>query len=87
MGRWMFWGLTLAAGILMSIFVLTTGMFRHIFSLGAVLVGIQFFRREEEKKPRIWFVVLVLLLALVLPVLYVMLAYANGWYIDPRYTE
>lgn len=85
MGRWMFWGLALAAGVLMSAFVLTSGPFHYVYSLGAILVGMQYFRREEERKPRIWFVVLVLLMALFLPMLYVMLAYVNGWYIDPKY--
>jgi uncharacterized membrane protein AbrB (regulator of aidB expression) len=87
MGKWLFIGYTLAAGILMSVFVLTSGMFRHVFSLGAVLVGIQFFKRWEEKKPRIWFIVLVVLCALFLPLIYVFVAYSNGWYVDPRYLE
>lgn len=84
MSKWMFTGYALVAGILMSIFVLASGMFRHVFSLGAVLVGFQFFKREEEKKPRIWFVVLVFVFAMVLPVLFVMVAFSNGWYI-PEY--
>lgn len=83
MGKWMFAGYTLAAGILMSIFIMTEGPTKHIFSLGAILIGFSVFRRVEEKKPIIWFVVLVVLLALVLPLIYTVLALANGWYINP----
>lgn len=82
----MFAGYVLAAGILMSIFVLATGMFRYVFSLGAILVGFQFFKREEEKKPRIWFVVLVFLSAMILPVVFVSVAFVNGWY-TPDYLQ
>lgn len=85
MSRLWFVGYTLAAGILMSVFVLTSGLFRHVFSLGAVVVGIQFFKRWEEKKPRIWFVVLVVLGALFFPLFYILIAVSNGWYVDPSY--
>jgi RsiW-degrading membrane proteinase PrsW (M82 family) len=87
MNKWMFVGYALAAGILMSIFVLTTGVFRYVFSLGAILVGMQFFKREEEKKPRIWFVVLVFLFAMFLPVIAVSVSYANGWYVPDYLRE
>lgn len=84
--KWMFAGYTLLAGFLLSVFVLTQGTFRHVFSLGAVLVGFQFFKREEEKKPRIWFVVLVFLLALFLPVIMTLIAVGYGWYM-PDYLQ
>lgn len=83
----MFMAYALAAGILMSIFVLVPGLIRNVFSLGAVLVGFQFFKREEEKKPRIWFVVLVFAFAMILPVLFVGIAYVNGWYVPGYLNE
>jgi hypothetical protein len=86
MGKWMFTAYALAAGILMSIFVLVPGLVRNIFSLGAILVGFQFFKREEEKKPRIWFVVLVFVFAMILPVLFVGISYTSGWYV-PDYLK
>lgn len=85
--KWMYAGYTLAAGILMSVFILSTGMFRYVFSLGAIMVGAQLFKREEEKKPRIWFVVFVFLLALFLPLIYVLFAVAYGWPVNPDYLK
>ncbi|WP_010269767.1 hypothetical protein [Paenibacillus senegalensis] len=50
---------SVAAGILMSIFVLlNTGVFRHFFSLGAVLIGIYVFKTYEGKWSRISFILL-----------------------------
>jgi hypothetical protein len=87
MGKWKFTGYMLLTSVLMSAFMLASGMFRYAFSLAAVLLGIQFFKLEEEKAPRIWFVVLVLIFAMIFPVIYIMVAFMNGWQIDPEYLK
>jgi len=78
---------SLAAGVLMATFILGSGITRHLFSLSAVLIGVRFFKRHEGKGSRIAFVVLVLLLALILSSFYVLLAVANGWYLNPEYLK
>jgi len=78
---------SLGAGLLMAAFILGTGITRHLFSLCAVVLGIQFFKRHDGKGMRITFVVLVLVLALFFSSLYVLLAVANGWYLNPEYLK
>lgn len=83
----MYTGYVLAAGILMSIFVLSSGLIKHAFTLLAVLLGYQVFKRVESTAAKVWFVVLVLLIALFAPFIYVLFAMEYGWPIDPRYLQ
>ncbi|WNQ13676.1 hypothetical protein MJA45_11860 [Paenibacillus aurantius] len=88
MPRWLaLLGFSLAAALLMSGFILVTGMIKYVFSLGALFLGIQFFKTYDGKGIRIGFIAITFVLALFLPVLYVALAVANGWPVDPRMTE
>lgn len=77
----------LAGGVLMSLFMMSAGVTRYLFSLGAVLLGMQFFKRYDSKGLRIGFIVLVLVFSLFFPLIYVMLALANGWYVNPDYLK
>lgn len=78
---------SVGCGILMSLFIMSTGVTRYLFSLLAVVLGIQFFKRIEGKGLRIGFVVLVVFFSLLFPVIYVALALVNGWYINPGYLK
>lgn len=80
--------LSVAAGALMTIFVLLTGgVFRHFFSLGAVLIGIYVFKSYEDKWSRIAFILLTIIFSFLFPPIYVVLAYAYGWPVDPQFFE
>lgn len=80
--------LSLAAGSLMTIFVLmNTGVFRHFFSLGAVLIGIYVFKSYEGKWSRISFILLTVIFAFLFPPIYVVLAYTYGWPVDPQFLD
>ncbi|GIP32959.1 hypothetical protein [Paenibacillus sp. J2TS4] len=79
--------LSLAAGALMTVFVFMSGFYKHLFSLGAVLIGIYVFKTYETKGPKIAFIVLTLIFSFLLPPTYVLIAYANGWYVPPQFLE
>ncbi|XEC96983.1 hypothetical protein AB6A23_10845 [Paenibacillus tarimensis] len=49
---------SLACGLLLSIFSFVPGLFRYAFSLGALLLGIRFFRNYEKLSLRVIFIVL-----------------------------
>lgn len=80
---------SLAAGILMALFIMSTGTgpTRYVFSLVAVLLGIRFFKRYETLGQRISFIVIAILFSLLLPLVYVALALTNGWYVNPEYLK
>ncbi|GIP36741.1 hypothetical protein J31TS4_00210 [Paenibacillus sp. J31TS4] len=79
---------SLVAGALMTVFVMLPGSItRHLFSLGALVIGFYFFQRFETKGIRIGFVVLTLVFSFLLPPVYVLLAHANGWPVDPAFLE
>ncbi|WP_409341066.1 hypothetical protein [Paenibacillus sp. MBLB4367] len=78
---------SLLCGVLMSAFILVEGVFRYAFSLGAIVIGIKFFRMYASIGARIGFVALVVVFALILPAVYVTLAYAYDWPINPAYLE
>ena len=42
-------------GGLIFVFSITEGVFRYVFSLGALYLGYQFFVRNDSKAMRIWF--------------------------------
>lgn len=79
--------LSLAAGGLMTIFVLSSGISKHLFSLGAVLIGIYIFKSYETKGSRIAFIVMTILFSFFIPPVYVVVAYANGWYVPPEFLD
>jgi len=78
---------SLLCGALMSAFILVEGVFRYAFSLGAIVAGIKFFRMFSSIGARIGFVASVVVFALIMPAIYVMLAYAYDWPINPVYLE
>lgn len=74
-----FTGLMLAAALLLCLFMYTQGPFKYIFSLGAILVGMEYFKREDMTKYRVWFAVLAFVCALVFSVVWMVLALGYGW--------
>lgn len=76
---------SILGGILMAAFLMVPGVFRYAFSLGAILLGIRFFRVQESVLFRVLFIVFVVVFSLLFTVVYVMLAYANGWYLQEGY--
>ncbi|WP_438433549.1 hypothetical protein [Gorillibacterium sp. sgz500922] len=80
-----FIGFTLAISLLMSLFVLVPGFIRYLFSVGALFVGFQFFKRHEGWGARIGLIAAAVILTLLFTTVYVALAYVNGWYINPIY--
>lgn len=71
----------------MSAFILMQGIFRYAFSLGALLIGIRFFKTHETIGSRIGFIAVVVVFTLIMPSIYVLIAYANGWPINPVYLK
>lgn len=80
-------GFSLAVGLLMSVFILVPGIFRYAFSLGALFVGIQFFKRFEGKGARIGFILLAIVFSLFIPSIYAAMAYQLGWPLDPSFLK
>lgn len=77
--KWLFTGFMLAAALLLCLFMYTNGPFKYVFSLGAVLIGMEYFKREETTKYRVWFAVLAFMGALFFSLLYTFLAVGYGW--------
>lgn len=77
----------LLAGTLMAQLVLIPGVFKYAFSLGALLLGIRFFRTFDSIGARIGFISATIFLSLLIPIVYFGLALAFGWNIDPKYLE
>ena len=83
----LFTGYCLLAGTLMGLFVLTPGVFKYAFSLGALLLCIRFFQSFDSIWARVGFISAVIFLSLLIPIIYVGLALAFGWNIDPKFLE
>jgi len=71
----------------MSLFSVTSGWYHHLFALAAVILGVRFFREHDSKGKRIGFLSIVILLALIIPPIYVTLALKNGWPVNPSYMK
>ena len=80
-------GFSLLTGILMTCYLLIPGMFKFAFSLGSLYIGFQYFKRTETWAPRVGFIVLTVVLALLFTVVYTALALYYGWYVNPAYKE
>lgn len=78
---------SIAGAILMSGFILVPGITRYAFSLGALLLGIRFFRVRDGIAARIVFIVLVVVLCLIFTSMYVVFATANDWWIPDAYKD
>lgn len=80
-----FLGFSLIISLLMALFILVPGFVRYLFSLGALYIGLQYFKRHEGWGLRIGILVTSIVLTLLITVVYVALAYVYGWYINPIY--
>ncbi|WP_058301646.1 hypothetical protein [Gorillibacterium timonense] len=80
-----FIGFSFAISVGMSLFILLPGFVRYLFSVGSLYVGFQYFKRNEGWGLRIGMIVTAVILTLLFTVIYVALAYMNGWYINPIY--
>ncbi|MBO9606105.1 MAG: hypothetical protein J7639_09155 [Paenibacillaceae bacterium] len=78
---------SIAGALLMSGFILVPGITRYAFSLGAILLGIRFFRIRDGIGARITFILLVVVLCLVFTSMYVVFATANDWWIPDVYKD
>lgn len=70
-------------GLLLSLFALIDGLFRFAFSLGALFLGIRFFRDFETMGSRIWFIALSIFFYFVLTIIITMVLYAQGKLVLP----
>lgn len=61
---------SLACAILLTLFSNIQDMFKYVFSLGALFLGIRFFRQFEELRYRIWFFVIAVFFYFVFNVIY-----------------
>lgn len=80
-------GFSLLTGFLMACYLLIPGMFKFVFSLGSLYIGFQYFKRTETWPPRVGFIALTVVLALLFTVIYTALALMYGWYINPAYKD
>ncbi|MEO3947528.1 hypothetical protein [Gorillibacterium sp. CAU 1737] len=80
-----FIGYALGISIGLFLFTLIPNFFKYAFSLGALYLGYQFYKRNEGWGMRIAMIVTSIALALLFSVVYTALAYVNGWYINPIY--
>lgn len=76
---------SLIAATCMAFFILLSGPIKFIFSLAAVVVGARFFQFYQGKGLRIGFFAIALVMSLVIPLIYVTLAFLNGWPVDPKF--
>ncbi|WP_127584313.1 hypothetical protein [Paenibacillus koleovorans] len=71
--------LSFIAGHLLLIFSwLNGGLFRYVFSIGALLIGVYFFKQYDSLKLRIWFIVVSVFFYLLLTIIYTMIYVATG---------
>jgi len=70
---------SIAGGLLLMLFAQIQDIIRYVFSLGAFFLGIHFFKRYESKGMRIAFIVLGVIWYFLFNLIYVFLAYINGW--------
>jgi hypothetical protein len=72
-------GYSLVCAILLTLFSQIQDLLKYLFSLGALYVGIQFFKRHEERGMRIFFVISTIVLYFLIAVIYAMyLAVTTG---------
>jgi hypothetical protein len=64
---------------LLSLFSQIQDLLKYLFSLGALYIGVQFFKRHEERGMRIFFVIATIVLYFIIAVIYAMyLAVTTG---------
>ncbi|NHN28445.1 hypothetical protein [Paenibacillus agricola] len=72
-------GYSLVAAILLSLFSQIQDLLKYLFSLGALYVGVQFFKRHEALGMRISFVAATIVLYFIIAIIYAMyLAVTTG---------
>jgi uncharacterized membrane protein YjjP (DUF1212 family) len=72
-------GYSLLCAILLSLFSQIQDLLKYLFSLGALYIGVQFFKRHEERGMRIFFVIATIVLYFIIAVIYAMyLAVTTG---------
>lgn len=76
-----------ACGALLTAFSQISDFIKYVFSLGAFLLGLRFFRLYDGKWMRISFIAVAVVLFFVFSLVYVGLAVINGWYLNPDYTK
>lgn len=68
-----------ACGLLLMIYSQFQDILKYLFSLGAVILGIRFFRRFETRGMRISFILLGVFFYFLFAVIYTFVAYIKGW--------
>ncbi|OUM96430.1 MAG: hypothetical protein A9Z00_13500 [Thermobacillus sp. ZCTH02-B1] len=76
-------GCSALIGALLVAFVMYQPIVRVIFSLGALFVGIRFFRRYERLAMRVWLVILSTVFFVIYTFLVVVYLYSTGMYAPP----
>jgi hypothetical protein len=66
------------AGLLLALFALVNGILKFVFSLGALYVGILYFRRQESVGMRIGFVVLSIVFFIIMTIVLTAIMYVQG---------
>jgi hypothetical protein len=80
-------GYSFACAVLLALFSQFTDIIKYVFSLFALFLGIRFFRNYETLKQRIAFFAIAIVLYFVVNVVYVVLAFANGWPVHDQYLK
>ncbi|RXZ77294.1 hypothetical protein EBB07_32520 [Paenibacillaceae bacterium] len=68
----------LLCGLLLAVFSQIDSLTRFAFSLGALLAGVHFFKREERLAPRIWFVVTSIIFYFMITIVITVVLIAQG---------
>ncbi|MCZ8520194.1 MULTISPECIES: hypothetical protein [Paenibacillus] len=71
-------GYSLICAALLFLFSMIGDLVKYLFSLGALYIGIQFFKKFEERGPRIAFVVTTILFYFIYTVFYAVYLTATG---------
>ncbi|WP_426447223.1 hypothetical protein ACP26L_24575 [Paenibacillus sp. S-38] len=71
-------GFSLVCAALLFLFAMIQDVVKYLFSLGALYIGIQFFKRNEERGPRIAFVLTTILFYFIYTVFYAVYLAATG---------
>ncbi|GBF71927.1 hypothetical protein PA598K_00153 [Paenibacillus sp. 598K] len=67
-----------ACGLLLAVFAQMDSLLRFAFSLGALLLGIRFFRDFESLRSRITFIALAIVFYVLITIIIIMVLYAQG---------
>jgi uncharacterized membrane protein YozB (DUF420 family) len=80
-------GYSFACAVLLALFSQFTDIIKYVFSLLALFLGIRFFRNYEALKHRVAFIAIAIVLYFIVNVVYVVLAFENGWPVHDQYLK